>query len=239
MTTRSRELIENAVGPAPWYWRTFPQIKGTSGQKFEWRYHGNEGELAYLVTLELVQETNKPRLALNTYCRPFTVAPNRLGVWCPEPRELRLLCFDPDQLKAFSLVDIVGWFKASNERVYSAAEPVAEFEVSSALPEGVHKVDVPAEFRSVDELLLISSCPARTREDAACAIYVLYLNAGLVEVIPQKWFNASSYDVGRQWIARVARDPESHRIFGEGVRMGNFELGDEGQQVERWLDKSD
>src|SRR5437773_5515911 len=119
MTTRSRELIENAVGPTPWYWKTFPAVKGKSGQDFAWIYHGNEGELAYLVTLQSAAEPDKPRLALNTYCRPFNIAQDFLGIWCPEPNSLRLLCFDPDELKTFSFVDIVGWFKNSNERVYA------------------------------------------------------------------------------------------------------------------------
>src|SRR6185437_10589966 len=131
MTTHQRELIENAVGPAPWYWKTFPPPEASSGQEFEWRYHGDEGELPYLVTLGLAQDT---------YCRAFNLPSKMLGIWCPEPRTVRLLCFDPDQLKAFSFVDIVGWFKQSTERVYSATEPVAEFEISSALPAGVHKV---------------------------------------------------------------------------------------------------
>jgi len=135
-------------------------------------------------------------------------------------------------------VDIVGWFKHSTERVYSATEPLAEFEVSSALPEGVHKVEVPGPFRALDEQLLLTSYPARTRDDAACAIYVLYPHAGLVEVVPQKWFTPNQYDVGRQWISRVARDPDSHRILGEAVRVGNFELSEDGKQVEQWLSTS-
>jgi hypothetical protein len=238
LSSRQRELIENAVGPAPWYWKTFPPPEASSGQEFEWRYHGDEGELPYLVTLGLAQEPHTPRLALNTYCRAFNLPSKMLGIWCPEPRTVRLLCFDPDQLKAFSFVDIVGWFKQSTERVYSATEPLAEFEISSTLPEGVHKVEVPEPFRALDELLLLTSYPARTRDDAACAIYVLYPHAGLVEVVPQKWFTPSQYDIGRQWISRVARDPDSHRILGEAVRVGNFELSEDGKQVERWLSTS-
>ena len=238
MTTREHELIENAVGPAPWYWKTFPHLEAGSGQEFEWRYHGDQGELPYLVTLGLAQEPHTPRLGLNTYCRAFQLAPKLFGIWCPEPRTTRLLAFDPDQLKAFSFVDIVGWFKQSTERVYSAAEPMAEFEISSSLPAGVHKLDVPEPFRTLDELLLLASYPARTRDDAACAVYVLYAQAGLVEVLPQDWFTPNQYDVGRQWISRVARDPDSHRILGEAVRVGNFELTEEGTQVERWMENS-
>jgi hypothetical protein len=238
MTTRQRELIENAIGPAPWYWKTFPALQANSGQKFEWRYHGDQGELPYLVTLGLAQEAHTPRLALNTYCRAFPLSRKLFGIWCPEPRTLRLLCFDPDQLKAFSFVDIVGWFKQSTERVYSATEPLAEFEISSALPEGVHKVEVPEPFRTLDELLLLTSSPAKTDEDPSCAIYVLYARAGLVEVLPQKWFTHSRYDIGYEWITRVVRDPASGRILGDGFRIGAFELSEDGKHVERWLSTS-
>jgi len=235
LSSRQRELIENAIGPAPWYWKTFPPVESNSGQRFEWRYHGEQGELPYLVTLGLAQEPHTPRLALNTYCRAFQLPPKLFGIWCPEPRTVRLLCFDPDQLKAFSFVDIVGWFKQSTERVYSATEPLAEFEISSALPEGVHKVEVPEHFRAMDELLLLTSYAARTRDDAACAIYVLYPQAGLVEVVPQKWFTHNRYDIGYEWITRVVRDPASGRILGDGFRIGAFELSEDGKEVERWL----
>jgi hypothetical protein len=214
---------------------TFPVVAANSGQDFEWRYHGEQGELPYLVTLGLAKEPHTPRLALNTYCRAFQLPPKLFGIWCPEPRSLRLLCFDPDQLKAFSFVDIVGWFKQSTERVYSATEPLAEFEISSALPEGVHKVEVPEHFRAMDELLLLTSYAARTRDDAACAIYVLYPQAGLVEVVPQKWFTRNRYDIGYEWITRVVRDPASGRILGDGFRIGAFELSEDGKAVERWL----
>jgi len=100
-------------------------------------------------------------------------------------------------------------------------------------------VEVPEPFRSLDELLLLTSYPARTRDDAACAVYVLYPQAGLVEVVPQKWFTPNQYDVGRQWISRVARDPDSQRILGEAVRVGNFQLTEDGKQVETWLSRAE
>src|SRR5438105_14324909 len=184
MPSQKQELIENAVGPAPWYWKSFAPVIGTSGHKFVWSYHGDTGELAYLVSLSLANEPDQPRLALNTYCRAFPIEPRLLGIWCPEPRSIRVLCFDPDQLRAFSFVDVVGWFKLSNERVYSATEPLAEFELSSSLAEGAHKIEVPPEFRAVDELLLVNSSPARTRVDRAFAILVVCRWAGLVLVLP-------------------------------------------------------
>src|SRR5206468_2424337 len=95
-------VLQNAPGPSPWYWKAFPTLRGHSGQRFVWTYHGNEGELAYLVTLGLEQEPSTARLALNTFCTPFAIRPDRLGIWCPEPGALRILCFDLDKLAGFS-----------------------------------------------------------------------------------------------------------------------------------------
>ncbi|MGE0405885.1 MAG: hypothetical protein AB7O65_06270, partial [Candidatus Korobacteraceae bacterium] len=184
---RHREILERVPGPAPWYWNAYPEPTGASGRKYVWVHHGEEGPLGYLVTLAHRQDPNTPLLALNTYCRPFLVphpggSGDRVGIWCPEPGYLRVLCFDPDDLSAFSLTEIAGWFKQSNERVYSATGPLAELEISSRLTEGPHRIDVPSELHGIPELLLVSSHPARTREDAASAILILRPAEGCVDV---------------------------------------------------------
>jgi len=230
-------VIEKSIGPSPWYWATFPSVVSHARQKFVWTYHGDSGDLAYLVTLSMEQEPNNPRLALNTFCVPFLIAPNLVGIWCPEPGGLRVMCFDPDQLAAFPIEEIVGWFKQSNDRVYSRTAPAAEFEVGRRFPEGTHKIEIPEAFHSVDEVIAVGAYPARTKEDPACAVYVLYPQAGLVEVVPQKWFTASQYDVGRQWISRVTRG-SNHRFVGEAVRVGKFRLTPDGQQVAEWIEKA-
>src|SRR5260370_1081867 len=107
-TAQLHKDLANVVGPAPWYWKTFPAVQSASGQRFVWTHHGEEGPLAFLVSLALEQEPEKPRLALNTYTRPFLVPHNHLGLWCPEGRNLRFVCFDPDHLKAFDIAEIAG-----------------------------------------------------------------------------------------------------------------------------------
>jgi hypothetical protein len=237
-SSRLKEILQRTVGPTPWYWKTFPAFSSMSGQRFTWTHHGSEGPLGYLITLALQQEPDKPRLALNTYCRPFFAPPNHLGIWCPEGRSIRILCFDPDQLKAFDLSEIAGWFKQSSERIYAATEPVADFEFQAGISPGMHKIEVPSELRGVDELIVPASYPARTTDEPAFALYVVYLQAGLVEVLPQKSFTSSQYQVGKQWITRAARDPESHRIFGECFGAGSFLLEEDGCRLERWLEKT-
>jgi hypothetical protein len=236
--TRLRNLLGRTVGPAPWYWETFPALSSASGQRFVWTHMGNQGALGYLVSLSPEGEADKPLLALNTYCRPFAVAPSLLGVWCPEGRSLRLTCFDPGQLKPFDFAEVAGWFKQSSERIYAATPPIAEFEVPLALAAGTHKIEVPAELQSVEELIAPTSYPAKDTDAPAFALYVFYMHAGLVEVLPQRWFTAAQYEVGRQWIPRAARDPESQRIVGECFGVGSFLLEEDGQRLEKWIEKS-
>jgi len=188
-----------------------------------------------VVSLALEQEPDKLRLALNTYCRPFVVSSRCLGIWCPEGRNIRVVCFDPDQLEAFDLAEIAGWFKQSSDRIYAKTAPVAELEVPLELGPGMHKIEVPAELATVDELIVPTSYKAMSNDDPAFALFVLYLQAGLVEVLPQKWFTASQYQVGKQWISRAARDRESHRIFGECFGAGTFLLEEDGCRLGEWI----
>ncbi|HEY6185624.1 MAG TPA: hypothetical protein VIW67_25510 [Terriglobales bacterium] len=232
-----RQRIQNVIGPTPWYWKTFPAFRSDSGQRFVWSHHEEQGPLGYVVSLALEQQPDKPRLALNTYCRPFLIPPGRLGIWCPEGRNIRLVCFEPDQLKDFDFAEIAGWFKQSSDRIYAATPPVAEFEVPVKLPAGTNKINVPAEMQTVDELIAPTTYAAMSQDEPAMALYVFYLQAGLVEVLPQKWFTSAQYNVGQQWITRAARDRESHQIFGDGIRVGSFLLEEDGCRLQEWIDK--
>ncbi len=234
---RLRENLARTVGPAPWYWKTFPVID-SSGRRFAWSHHGEEGALAHLITLNVADKSDQPLLALNTYCRPFVIPPLHFGVWCPEGRSIRLAAFDPGELKPFDLSEIAGWFKQSSDRIYATTAPVAEFEIPLALSAGMHNIEVPQELRSVDELIVPTSYPAKSHGDPAFALYIFYLQAGLLEVLPQKWFTRSQYEIGKHWITKAARDPESHRIFGECFGVGNFVLEEDGCRLERWIDRA-
>jgi hypothetical protein len=235
--SRIKKLLSSSIGPAPWYWGTFPAFQSLSGQRFVWTHHGSEGPVGHLVTLGLEQEPGKVRLALNTYCRPFLVPPNLLGIWCPEGRNIRLTCFDPDQLKAFDVAEVAGWFKQSSERIYAATAPIVEFETALALGPGTHKIVVPPELASVHEVIVPTSYKAMSDNDPAFALFVFYLQAGLVEVLPQKWFTAAQYRVGQQWITRAVRDVESHRIAGECFGVGTFLLEEDGCRLADWLER--
>jgi hypothetical protein len=233
-----RRQLEKTIGPAPWYWKTFPTPESAGG-RLAWTHHGSEGPVGYVVSLSLENEPEKPRLALNTYCRPFLVSPKSLGVWCPEGRTIRLAAFDLGALQSFDLAEIAGWFKPSSDRIYSKTPPVADFEVPLNLAAGTHKIEVPPQLAAIDELIVPTSYKAVSNDEPAFALFIFYLQAGLVEVLPQKWFTASQFQVGKQWISRVGRDPESHRIFGECVGAGTFLLEEDGCRLAEWVEGKD
>ncbi|MGA9391212.1 MAG: hypothetical protein WBV69_12270 [Candidatus Sulfotelmatobacter sp.] len=236
-STSIRQRLERTVGPAPWYWKTFPAFQSASGQRFVWTHHGEEGPVGYVISLALEHEPERPRLALNTYCRPFLVSPECMGIWCPEGRNIRFTGFHPHKLQAFEPAEIAGWFKQSSDRIYAKTPPVADFELPLSLDQGMHKVEVPPQLAAIDELIVPTSYKATSDDDPAFALFVLYLQAGLVEVLPQKWFTATQYQVGRQWISRAARDQESHRIFGECFGAGIFLLEEDGCQLADWIER--
>lgn len=241
---RQRQLIEKAVGPAPLYWQTFPELTGASGKKYIWKHHGDSGPLANMVALSPRQAPEHTLLALNRFCRAFAVPQERgelAGIWCPEPAAargespyLRVMCFDPDQLQRFTLEQVAGWFMQSNDRIYSATAPLAEFEISSALEAGKHPVEIPQAFAKLQELILVSPYPAS--HGATTAVMIVRPQERSAEVLPQPWFQPEEKDRGFQWIGRVTRDPVTGRLIGDGVRVRCFELTEDGTQLARWIE---
>jgi hypothetical protein len=228
-------LVQSTTGPAPWFWETFPEVRGVGSRRYRWRFHGEQEGLSSLVTLHGEGESDKPRLALNTFCRPFSIQPGKLGVWYPDGRTLRFVCFEPDRMESFSLEEIAGWFSASDERIYSNTLPLAAFDVSTELGAGIHSLEVPVSFHAVDEVLAPCNYQARSKGDPASAILVIYPQAGLAEILPQNWITQETYDIAKHWITRAARDPDTHLIVGELSKAGVFELTENGRDFSRWL----
>ncbi len=235
--SRLQQIISNTTGPAPWYWKNFPVVKGKAGKEYEWLHHGEDGQLAHLVSLHEAGKRNEPLLALNIFCTPFEIGTGTLGIWCPEGRNsLRVVAFELNALKPFVFEEIVGWFKQSTERIFAKVEPVTDLEFSAELSEGMQELSVPEPLRDVKEFPIVARRTTSGDAGPACAIFVLYPHAGLVEVLPQRWFTREKFDVGKQWVTRVTRDPVSHRIIGDGARIPAFRLSEDGRDLDGWLE---
>ncbi len=125
-------------------------------------------------------------------------------------------------------------------RFTTASEPLSVFEFSTGLADGTHQLELPVHFHGLGELLLLAPSTAGGRkEDDFREMYqrlwILDPRNGVLEAVPQDWFNESPYDFMYQWITRVARLPDSGRIVGEGMRLGVFQLDQANRRVDEWL----
>ena len=231
---RKKLLIESAIGPTPWYWRTFSEPEG-----FRWRFLERKGGS---VTVLEPHAGGDPVLALGMYVYAFPTNRGYFGLWSRSGRErpfIDLLIFDVSSLRPLKNFDSLSasrpWEKT---HVVHTSEVAEVLRVPDGLEAGHHTGPASKHSDLVNEVLLLGDGPARTRSDlnAPFASIVVWQPAtGAIEVLPQEWFTAAKMDVGYQWITRVARDPESGHIVGGGIRISDFELDDTGRRLLRPL----
>jgi hypothetical protein len=141
--------------------------------------------------------------------------------------ELRL--YRVDRLEPIPLRDT--WWSERN----IARRPAVERLRFPRLPAGVHEDFTLRTAVAIDELLLLAARSPSSDDDPALAIYVWEPGNGTVTVLPQGWFTRAAHDLGYEWVTQIARDPKSGRIFGTGIRVGSFELEDDGMTIRRWF----
>jgi len=229
---RIKALIDTAIGPAPWYWQTFPTLY--SGERvFKWRSYGTTGKLAYVTVLE-EEGVGKPLIALNTAVWPFAANQGYLGVWYSTGR------YDHVEVQTFKLDDlrVIKSFRARAQIFKKSLQnyllhdstPAESVQIPQGLSKGRHKGPVLESANTLTELLLLTSPPG---EGLVHSIYVWHPASGMIDVLPQKWFREEDIDPGYHWITRVARDPQTGHIVGGGIRILGFELDDSGMRLKR------
>jgi hypothetical protein len=221
-------LLSNCVGPSPWYWQTFPSIVPASGHRLDWTL---ENEKMY-VRLGEKERTSVARLAMGTYSRPFVVRSNLLGIWYPKGNDIFLNCVDPDKLDEFKIESIAFGDRGSVAPYLAKGRDLCSTRITLSSGHIVRRQPFPDLFTSIDELLLIGGSSEGSPSSAACVIVSARPRLGEVEFFPQHWFNAEKFDLGYQWVTRVARHPNSGRIIGDGIRIGPFMLSEDCMNLE-------
>ena len=217
-----KNSLSRLIGPAPWYWKTFPAFQLTSGQRFVWTHHGTEGPVAHLVTLGLEQEPDKIRLALNTYCRPFSGTAEFSRHLVPGGTQ-----HPADVFRSRSTEKPSIWPKL---RAGSSNPPIASTPPrlrlptsnSSDLSTGHAQDRSSGGVRKVDELIVPTSYKAMSNDDPAFALFVFYLQAGLVEVLAAEMVHGGAVSSGPAVDhARRARSGVAANHW-RMLRSGNF-----------------
>ena len=185
----------------------------------------------------LVSEKSKTCLLLvdfNNYVFRFSNESKVLVFNQPDKSpNIRATYIDIKNLQPISGINkIIQKMKEEKHMVFYESGEETKFLFKSSLKKGRNTYEFPKEVRHLPEILIL----AEANEEVSRTIYALNPSENSIEVIPQDWFNnAKDIDFGYQWITRAVRDPETGRIYGDGIRLGAFLLDNTGTQVEHWF----
>jgi hypothetical protein len=237
---RATALLAPAPGPTPWY------LAASAAREIDSQW----GKLTWSDadgTCLLRDPVGNTRLIVGFYAFVARLGARRIMVWyqTEKPHATR------DQGGGridFRIIDVDDLDPITDPRQTSALMkqhglPLVMFprsgedrEPALSLPaqiqDGLTAVGLPEDMNGLDELLFFVHRP-KVRLWALCPA------TGTLDVMPQDWFNDGDYDFGYQWPTRAARDPETKKIVGDGIRIGVFVLDKPGRNVERWLRNRD
>jgi hypothetical protein len=223
-------LDRGGVGPAPWYWKTFPGF----GESYEWRFvpagptgypNGNPALFARQAW-DVDATRARPVLVVRIYARVLRSNEGHVLLWGPRKRESDLL------IESFALGElrpVAEGAAAERQPLWTATAPATDhLTIPQAFPEGRAPGRYVVRAASMDlEVLLLADGPDPRK--AATSIYVWHPAVGTIDVIPLTWFREDKNDLGYEWITRVMRDPKTGHFLGDGIRIAPFELDSHGR----------
>lgn len=221
-------------GPTPWY----PRPGDHTVEGFHWEQSsgrtllvGNAGVVAILNYYNYVMRLDSSKLLI---WNQRNEADNQ------DTSPVHLVVIQPGLLTSFgdNLEGAVSRMqRAVGVRLaLTDPPPVSMYLNTGVIDENISAV-FPKELQAIDELLILCNSSAiSARNDginANLALLVARPQQSSYQLFPQDWFNSSDLDFGYQWVTRVARDPQTGRVRGEGFRIAPFELDDTLRNVAR------
>jgi len=235
----AKRLLADAPGPVPWYLRRealkIPSRRGT----LSWTTtdHGSS---------VLVDSEGRACLIVGMYGFARALRDSRLLLWRLSPGSLRgpaaavghvdfyLLGIDEldfitnvVQAEATVRQHSLPFFHASKPDLSS--QPVLS--VPFSLGGGRVGLGIPFELDESAELLFFVN-------GSEVQLWSLRPKDGVLDMIPQDWFNTGDFDKGYQWPTRAARDDKTQVIVGDGIRIGTFALDGSGRHIAGWLERA-
>lgn len=241
-----KEIISSVPGPSPWYSRpnNSKLVSGKYGL-LKWKEAGEKRPLGGKTLL--ITPNGDTLMIFDYYCYVLVLRNSMFLFWYSWDKQrktmltsvnsIHFIIFDAENLQPLKKVtNLCEEMDRNNQVLLYSGREVDSFEIPKHLePFAVHSIEVPNELKTVEEVLILAESTAVKDSKVSLALYILKPKENTVTVIPQDWFNKGDFDFGYEWPTRVARDPITHKIFGEGIRIGNFVLDESGQVFEGWL----
>jgi hypothetical protein len=224
-------------GPSPWYLHHPAARISTPEGEWHWEFF-DDATLGGMSRLQSPLGQTVLLVDFQCYVQPLPDA--RLLVWyeigsqeAPWNPSINFALISLRALEALDASAVARDMREKKQRVWFIGGEPALYELATTLDPGVHRISSPAQFHDLSETLALADYGHASKHfDRMCrAIFAFDFSSGQVTVMPQRWFNEGDYDFGYQWIARVQRDPQTGRIFGEGVRIPPFRLDETGANL--------
>jgi hypothetical protein len=228
-------VLDSAPGPTPWHVRR----AGSLVPGFTWTDAGPSSAAAGIVVLA---GPHGPVLILDFHNYVLSIDPETLLVW-HQRHEAHAPATAPVVLRTFGLrtlqplrgdlKTLCADMRRGRAPFLSAAPPACEFPLPTTIVDERQHVTFPGALRAIPELLILCHSSAiHSRGDFDnLALMVASPRKGWYELFPQDWFNNGGFDYEYQWVKRVARDPRTGRIHGDGTRIDPFVLDETLRQL--------
>lgn len=224
----AKVLFKNPPGPSPWYLRG--NASGVPGCRWE-----DAGDTAETSGAVMLVRGKSPVLLLDFYNYALLVAPGTLLIWHQDrdahtptaPIVLRV--FRSADLKPLDgdVEKLCRQMRRRKAPFLAAAAPLAECAIPTTTVNRERAMVFPAALEHIDELLMLCrSSGVKEKSRSNLAIAVVRPADGRYQLYPQDWWNDGEWDYSYEWVTRVARDPKTKQIHGDGIRIGPFVLDD-------------
>ena len=227
--TRS-SIFDGVPGPSPWYvLQNGPNLPG-----FKWKKAGETETTAGVVVL---WGSEGAVLALNFQNYVYSLNQDALLIWHQrylsqegptEPVVLRLFRYREMRALLGPIEEICSAIKTAGVPFASSEPPFCEVSIPTLVAGEERTLVFPEELQTLQELLILCHSSAInesvTWERNNIALLVARPAQGTYQLYPQDWFNGGGFDYGYEWITRVARNNQTGKVHGEGIRISAFVL---------------
>lgn len=235
-------LFSGVPGPSPWYIGAhYPEVTG-----FEWQEAGEGNALAGKTVL---RGPSGPVLIVGYYHYVTVIEGSLLLIWRqkyekePPTLPVNIIVIDPLRLAALGddLSALCNAMEQKGITLLYEGTPIAKCDLDTTVTGKPLHFEFPSPINRIKELLILCHSSDRNpslsrREYSDLALLVARPVELTYELYPQDWFNNSGdWDYGYEWVTRVAREPLTGKIYGEGIRISPFVLDTTLRQVEKYL----
>lgn len=231
---RYQETIEAAPGPAPWYLNQPASDLSSPGRPLRWERHPKGGPAS------LKDSNNNVFALVSIYTYVWSFSKTHFIVWFADsPRNPEQLLVGKVHFQLYALSQLapltsVDGSESEASHFVASSKPLAEYQLPRNLPADTTSVNFPALFAQCPELFVLVSDPGWN--SAKLNLWTINPSAQSIAVASQDWFTNGSYDFGYQWVTRMAREPVSRDIVGDGIRISSFLLTPDANTFAKWLE---